>query len=302
MNITQAFDDEQEFSQLLRRLQVPVSNVNRLIEQEGITDARVLANTRVKDLEISMTNINRLFGSHNTPARRIYFSPVRMLRIKALSVYFKRCLDANRISDIRIVDVNTVNLLSQNMEIWNQTSGEVDDVIKQAKIEFSTSKFTRFREKMDTVISFIKGCRGIGLNYLTRETNPDNPPQGSIEEASPNVNSLEFMRLNTTHEGPEFQKDNHDLFTLIRNYLTGTDGWNVISRFNRARDGRGAYIALRAHYEGASYHDLNKSRANIMMSRTFYRGDTTKFDWQKYITIHLEAHRLFYSAGEPLPE
>ena len=72
MNITQAFDDEQEFSQLLRRLQFPVSNVNRLIEQEGITDARVLANTRVKDLEISMTNINRLFGSHNTPARRIY--------------------------------------------------------------------------------------------------------------------------------------------------------------------------------------------------------------------------------------
>ena len=110
------------------------------------------------------------------------------------------------------------------------------------------------------------------------------------------------MRVNTTHDGSQFQKDNHDLFTLIRNYLTGTDGWNVISGYNRSRDGRGAYLALCSHYEGASYHDVNKSRANMMMSRTFYKGDTTKFDWQKYLTIHLEAHRLFTDAGEPLPE
>ena len=36
--------------------------------------------------------------------------------------------------------------------------------------------------------------------------------------------------------------------------------------------------------------------------RTFYRGDTTRFTWEKYVSIHLEAHRLFDDAKEPLSD
>ena len=42
--------------------------------------------------------------------------------------------------------------------------------------------------------------------------------------------------------------------------------------------------------------------ANIMMSQTFYKCDTTKFNWEKYVTVHLEAHQMFSDAKEPLPE
>ena len=110
------------------------------------------------------------------------------------------------------------------------------------------------------------------------------------------------MKENTTHSGPEYEKDNQDLFTLLRSYLTGTDGWNVISSHQRTKDGRAAYLALRSHYEGSSFHDLIKSKANIMMTRTFYRGDPTKFTWEKFVSIHLEAHRMFEDVGEPLTE
>ena len=121
MNITAAFDNEDEFRQLLVRLQFPASNVDRLVREEGVSNARILANTRVKDLEMSMTSVNRLFGSHATIARRIYFSPIRMLRIKALSVYFKRCLDTHRIPDITIIDVATVSRHVQSLDIWNES-------------------------------------------------------------------------------------------------------------------------------------------------------------------------------------
>lgn len=302
MNITAAFDNEDEFRQLLVRLQFPASNVDRLVREEGVSNARILANTRVKDLEMSMTSVNRLFGSHATIARRIYFSPIRMLRIKALSVYFKRCLDTHRIPDITIIDVATVSRHVQSLDIWNESTGEVDDIIKQNKIEFSTSKFTRFRRKLETVVSSIKGCRGISLDYLIRSEDPVNLANPPIEDPSPDVNSLDFMRLNTTHQGPEFEKDNQDLFTLLRHYLTGTDGWNVISRYSRNRNGRNAFLALRAHYEGDSFNDLLKSRASIMMARTFYRGDNVKFKWENYVTIHLEAHEMFFDAKDPLGE
>ena len=302
MSITDAFDDNDEFRQLLRRAQIPVANINRLMDHEGIDSARILAGTKVKDLELSMTNVNRLFGNQTQATRRIYFAPVRIQRIKALAVYFKRCTDANRIPDIRIININDISRYTLNLDIWLQTVSEVEDVVKRTKIEFSTTKFTRFREKFETLVSSIIGCRGINLDYLTREPDPLPFPLDPIEDQSPDVNSLEFMKKNTTHQGPEYDKDNQDLFTLLRSYLTGTDGWNVISSHQRTKDGRAAYLALRAHYEGSSFHDLIKSRANVMMSRTFYRGDTTKFNWEKFVSIHLEAHRMFEDVGEPLSE
>ena len=302
MNITQAFDDEDHFRQLLRRIQTPVPNINRLFNEEGVNSARALADTRVKDPEFFMTNVNRLFGSQTQAARRIYFAPVCMQRIMALAVYFKRCLDANRIPDIRIITLDDVTRFTHNMEIWTEKGGEVEDVIKQTKIEFSSVKFTKFREKLETLVSSIIGCRGISLNYLIRDPSPFPAPLVPIKDQSPDVNSLEFMKENTTHSGPEYEKDNQDLFTLLQSYLTGTDGWNVISNHQRTKDGRAAYLALRSHYEGSSFHDLIKSKANIMMTRTFYRGDTTKFTWEKFVLIHLEAHRMFEDVGEPLTE
>ena len=91
-------------------------------------------------------------------------------------------------------------------------------------------------------------------------------------------------------------------FTILRFYLTHTTGWNVISKFSKEKNGRKAFKALRERYEGSSYHDLIKTQANAMMMKTFYRGDTMKFNWERFISIHLEAHRMFEDINEPLTE
>ena len=83
-------------------------------------------------------------------------------------------------------------------------------------------KFTKFREKM--LISTVRGIRGINIDYLNRIMDPGPLPPDYIEDPSPDVNSLDFMRLNTTHLGPEFSKDNQGLFNLLRSFLTGPDG------------------------------------------------------------------------------
>lgn len=118
------------------------------------------------------------------------------------------------------------------------------------------------------------------MDYLTRDPRDTPDEQQLAEEPNPDVNSLDFMRLNTSLFGPEFERDNHDLFTLLRIFLTGTDGWNVVSKYQKDRNGRAAHLALRAHYKGLSFHHLLKSRANSMMTKTFYRGDNTKFNWE----------------------
>ena len=67
-------------------------------------------------------------------------------------------------------------------------------------------------------------------------------------------------------------------------------------------NGQTAYLALWAHYVGAFFHDLIKSKANPMISKTFYRGDTQKFNWEEFVTIHLAAHCVIQDVGEPSTE
>ena len=97
MTITESFDSENEFSILLRRSHFPVVNINRLIQHEGIESAQILGQTRLKDLESSLLSIHCLFGRNITAHARIYFVPITIQRLKALSAYIKGCMDALRI-------------------------------------------------------------------------------------------------------------------------------------------------------------------------------------------------------------
>ena len=63
VTFTQIFDSDQEFNDLLRRLQFPVGNITRLMREEGITNARIFANTRLKD--IIETSLKSNFSEKN---------------------------------------------------------------------------------------------------------------------------------------------------------------------------------------------------------------------------------------------
>ena len=138
------------------------------------------------------------------------------------------------------------------------------------------------------------------LDYLIR--NEDNNPRDPTEEAIPDVYSKGFMKNNTSLRGIDFSTDNQSLYVILRHYLTDTPGWNIISKFADTNNGRAAYKALRKHYEGSSYYDLMKSQASSMLMKTFFRGDSIKFPWEKFIAVHLEAHRIFEDIEEPLTE
>ena len=129
-------------------------------------------------------------------------------------------------------------------------------------------------------------------------------PRGErlLEEDNPEVFSNEYMTMNATLTGPELNQDNEVLYTILRHYLTGTAGWNIISKFSRGKDGRGAYLALRNRYESPAYNDALKTQANNTITTTFYKGDNTKFNWEKFVALHMEAHRKFEEINEPLPE
>ena len=300
MTITEAFDSDRAFRELLTRLNFPVNGINRLIDHEGLSSARELARTRPKDLSDSLESVNKLFGGQARAASRIYFPHNRIMRLKSLSTYFRRCLVANRIPDIRIIGLPQIDNYEDYFESWSKKGDNIQDVISNNSFKFDAVNFTKFRQVIETMCSSTRGTRGISLEYLLRTS--ENNHATPLEEAVPDVNSIEFMRDNASFKGTDYQNDNQSLYTMLRHYLTGTPGWNVIARYANENNGRKAFKSLRNHYEGASYFDLMKTKANAMMMKTFYRGDTLKFSWEKFVAVHLEAHRMFDDINEPLTD
>ena len=299
LSITDAFDDYGSMEALLRRLGLSARCITRFMDEEGFETARDLALARETDVKSTIDNVNKLFGSANGP-NRIYFPPIKVARIKALCVYFRRCLMINQIPDIRLIGLARCQEFVDCYNSWTEKQDDTDDVVKQKDLQFDPMKFKTFTDEFKTLLSSLRGSKGITLEYVIRDNNTQTGPP--IEVASPDVNSTDILSNNATLSGVDFDRDNAKVFTCLRVILTSTTGWNVISKFSNRRDGRGAFLALQAHFQGRSYFELMKTQATTMMSKTYYHGDRAKFTWETFVSIHMEAHELFVQTGEPLSE
>ena len=299
LSITDTFNDYNSMEVLLT--QVGISRVcrTRLMDEEGFETAADLVITDLKDLQNAIEYVNKAFGN-KTGRDRIYFPPNRISRVKALAVYLKRCNTINAIPDIRLIDLAKVQEFVLKFPSWTGKADETDDVVKNKEVKFEPTKFKSFRDDFKTLLCSIRGCRGITLEYIIRNgTYVRSPP---VEIPEPDVDSNDVIAASATLHGPAFDHDNARVYTILRTILTGTTGWNIISKFAPKRDGRKAFIALKAHFQGNSYFDFMRSQASNLMTKTFYNGDKQKFKWEDFVAIHLEAHSLYEETGETLSE
>ena len=299
LSITNKFDDYDSLAELLKRAGISETCIKRLMDEEGFEKPRDLATARDSDIKTTVETVNKLFGAKEDNTQ-VYFPPIKIVRIRAISIYMNRCLMINQIPDVDLITYDKVLTFVNCLPTWTEKSSDTNDVVKSKSISFDPLKFKTFVDEFKTLLSSIKGCRGITLEYVVRDTNTTT--QAPIEVPEPDVNDNNILARFATLVGPDFNQDSLSVFTILRVTLTSTPGWNVISSFSRKKDGRGAFIALKAHYQGRSYFELMKTQATTMMTRTFYSGDRAKFTWEKFVDIHLEAHELFTQTGEPLSE
>ena len=299
LSITNKFDDYDSLAELFKRAGISETCIKRLMDEEGFEKPRDLATARDSDTKTTVETVNKHFGA-KADNTRVYFPPIKIVRIQAISIYMNRCLMINQIPDVDLITYDKVLTFVNCLPTWTEKSSDTNDVVKSKSISFDPLKFKTFVDEFKTLLSSIKGCRGITLEYVVRDTNTTTQAPSEVPE--PDVNDNDILARFATLVGPDFNQDSSSVFTILRVTLTSTPGWNVISSFSRKKDGRGAFIALKAHYQGRSYFELMKTQATTMMTRTFYSGDRAKFTWEKFVDIHLEAHELFTQTGEPLSE
>ena len=68
--------------------------------------------------------------------------------------------------------------------------------------------------------------------------------------------------------------------------------FNHISRFDVRSDDRQAWLALRQFYEGEDFIETTRESAFARPTSTFYKGETSKFNFEKYINAQKTAHKI----------
>jgi len=92
------------------------------------------------------------------------------------------------------------------------------------------------------------------------------------------------------------KNDNKLVWNLLANALLAKPGYNHISSFNTSKNGRAAWFALRTFYEGENYLKNLREVAFSKLHNTFYRGETNRYTFEKYINAHKEAHKMLQDA------
>jgi hypothetical protein len=171
-----------------------------------------------------------------------------------------------------------------------------EDTIVKAPAEFKAgTKWKSFKEGTIAYLNSIKGTHNIPLAYVIRED--EVPPPNQVYQSEHHR-----LILITPLLGIEFEEDNGKVFDLLKSWTLNGPAWTWMRAYNTTRNGRHAWIALIAHFEGDAQRDQVKDHAYAAISSARYFGDRKTFSFETYITIHQESYSDLEQYGEIISE
>jgi hypothetical protein len=102
--------------------------------------------------------------------------------------------------------------------------------------------------------------------------------------------------------GSEFNTNNGIVYDLLQSLTLNGPAWSWVNAHQRTRNGRGAWQALVAYYEGDAMQTRSKQECFEAIAKATYQGARRNFDFNAYVTIHQKAHQDLIRLGEPIPE
>jgi hypothetical protein len=162
--------------------------------------------------------------------------------------------------------------------------------------EFTTG--TKWKAVKEGAIAFFNSQKGRGqipLAYITRETANHDPNDAYINEH-------QRVIAITPLQGIEFGEDNGKVFDHLKSWTLKGPAWTWMRQYNATRDGRNAWLALVAHFEGDAQRDRVKDLAYSSIASAKYHGEKKRFTFEAYVTVHQEAYKDLEQYGEHVSE
>jgi hypothetical protein len=158
--------------------------------------------------------------------------------------------------------------------------------------------------KPDKIIDFIddwpdnlalfNGQNGRPLAYVIREKvevpeDDDDPAFGRADTVYSSIRDEIIAR--GSHTSPQFQIDNAKVFELLSEAIADhkhVKTW--IKSFLKSRNGRGAWIAFKAHYRGSNEVEAIEANAEKILDTVMYRGEKPKANFETHVSLTQKAH------------
>jgi hypothetical protein len=239
---------------------------------DGMSDLLILEE---KDITEMMSNLTKL------PAARggVRMGAVLTKKVKALVYWCKEQkrqdldLDANRFTD------EELEATLQRMAV---ETGD-DETKPELPTKFDPNKWVSWSKKVENYLWQVKGNNNTPLIYVVRKTRTD---------ASPPFTSGEEERVyKTSQRGQAYNKDNQKVFEILTQLLSGTMAWTWMSSYEASKNGKGAFDALRNHYDGPGQVEKRLGYARNILANTHYRSEK-QYSFESYVTKLSEAFEV----------
>jgi hypothetical protein len=94
------------------------------------------------------------------------------------------------------------------------------------------------------------------------------------------------------HNAAQYHVDNAKVFELLNEAVTEhkhVKTW--IKPFAKARDGRGAWLAFKAHYRGSSEMEAIEAKAEHQLDTAVYKGERPRYNFETHVSTHRKSHQ-----------
>ena len=302
LTISQRYSDRNAFLCMLHRIGCDFKERFRLLH-DGFDNMESLVDHFNDDIDAfkkHLTNSNKTWMDNTQVRMRAFFTPVVISRLIGVLYYYHTAVHLlHSIPDLNIINSATASnygrVYLQHIAIKDK-DGDID------KIELSqlneAKDWTPFKEKFMQLLDLTLGAHNLPIRYVI-----DNTIRVHLRShaARSEVDTIDLDDENTfttsiVHFGPGYKNDNKLVWNLLANALLDKPGYNHISSFNNSKNGRGAWFALRNFYEGENYLKNLREVAFNKLHNTFYRGETNRYNFEKYVNSHKQAHKMLQDA------
>jgi hypothetical protein len=302
ISIAEKYENPMAFQIMLNTIGVPDRERAR-ITNDGFTQMNELVSHYANDVEGFKTyleNLNKTFATADEEYK-VYFTPPVTSKLVGIMHYFNVAVNGfHKIPDTSSITSREANRFGQCYQEFTKKKDleDDDDDLDIPKLLGSTN-WIDFRDAFMSKLSQHAGSRGFPIDYVLdgspRDATHGNARQEEVEYIDLDDND-EYLHL-VTHFGQPYKADNAQVWNKLRNCMINTPPYNHIASFHQRKDGRGAWMALKEFYEGEDFQQRNRDRAFSKLNTTFYKGETNRFSFEKYVNIHKEAHKLLMDAN-----
>ena len=176
---------------------------------------------------------------------------------------------------------------------WKALKDRRDDDPPEVPKISKTLPVLKWSEAFDDYLSRAIGARTIPLSYVTRET-------VAVPAVAPNLvahrpYATEFGSIEAelvaraTHDHPLYQDDNASIYYALEEATRSTSYAASIKPFQRSKDGRGAYLAIRAQYAGRDKWETEIKRQDNLLHTRVWKGQGN-FSLERFVAQHRNAY------------